>query len=243
MQAGQIITKLNQFTLHDSSDWETAFQSMAGSNLTSPAYCNGLNLEEKSKAHGLDCCLSGYSGSLLCWEIQEPLESRRQLCYPAYPMIDSSIGNCNATHGCPSGHACYHPVLEWPQMILEIRGHDTVISISVGHPFHLYQQVLVEDYTSRWWLIPAYLPRMIRTMLWYIVSISLAMSILNIVPTYRLDGEYACVSALAIVLSYWFSSDSDLIDSWCIKWTPRIFGATALLLLINMAASMIMVFL
>ncbi|KAK9761461.1 hypothetical protein K7432_013628 [Basidiobolus ranarum] len=73
--------------------------------------------------------------------------------------------------------------------------------VFLGDYAEVWNTVQVSILKPRWWFVPASLPLMIESVLRYILSFTLALSILNILPAYHLDGHHALSAILSILFS------------------------------------------
>jgi len=116
-------------------------------------------------------------------------------------------------------------------VILKITLEDGSYILLACNPFHFYQSIQVSDYKLRslwYWLggalLPLFFPNVLEKMMWYIVSISGALAILNIAPTYFLDGAYACHTLIRVL----FPDETQFhlrerVVSWIFRFTMILF--------------------
>jgi len=108
---------------------------------------------------------------------------------------------------CGEDEICFSPVLQHSELIIEVEMGGGKRSLSAGHPFSVYQSVIVSDFKLHhiWDLIgigrllPLNFPAVLQKMMWYLCSLSGGL-IINILPTFFLDGAYACRASVDLVL-------------------------------------------
>nr|XP_026690055.1 membrane-bound transcription factor site-2 protease isoform X1 [Ciona intestinalis] len=66
----------------------------------------------------------------------------------------------------------------------------------LGEPADLVRFLTISEYRPRWWWLPLRLPAVLLKFLQYMFSMSGALAVLNIVPCYALDGQWAFKSFL-----------------------------------------------
>ncbi|KAG0168978.1 hypothetical protein DFQ30_004081 [Apophysomyces sp. BC1015] len=69
-----------------------------------------------------------------------------------------------------------------------------------GELVDIWESVKVSILRPRFWILPASIPHICELVLRYTSSFTLALALLNILPAFKLDGEYALGQLLAILL-------------------------------------------
>jgi S2P endopeptidase len=125
-------------------------------------------------------------------------------CTPSSPSGAGPLDEADAGIGVASPEICFLAVLPQRQKLIDIRvrsGQTGKVNhfLFQGYPEVLAQSVSVSSYVIRHtWALPWSLtkllasvdaPNVLERQLQYVVSISLALAILNMAPVYRLDGE------------------------------------------------------
>jgi S2P endopeptidase len=166
-------------------------------NYIKPGFC--LSLEEMKKArddflppvqygkNALECCKN--LSSSLCFG-DDSVPSSPECLHIRKVLGKSGAGRrCNSSLDCltSSSHQnCYIPYLSSSERLL-IFNTSTGPVLFVGDTFSLLRTLRVSNY-SKDSLLPLWLPDILQITLKYLVSISAALALLNLVPSFGLDG-------------------------------------------------------
>lgn len=163
------------------------------------------------------------------------------------PESEKNHANAAGTLGGLEPEKCFVAILRGDQKLLDIR----VVSASSGkvnhfffqgHPRQLGEGVSVSSYIPRYmWALPGWfgrtlarwdLPNILERQLQYVVSISVALGILNMAPVYYLDGEAATKLFLRSLIP-------SLEPFRLTVWTGRLLTAGTSLLVLNILIALI----
>lgn len=124
---------------------------------------------------------------------------RRQVshaCLPAMQITEHALcealnPNVDLTATLPPGYVCVVPALYNDTVLLrfQLRNQQRPV-LFIGYfnePLHM---VDISEFTPRFNFIPWYLPTIVELFARYLITLSLAMGILNGVPCYGLDGQF-----------------------------------------------------
>eukprot|EP01124_Arcella_intermedia_P036077 TRINITY_DN9372_c2_g1_i1.p1 TRINITY_DN9372_c2_g1~~TRINITY_DN9372_c2_g1_i1.p1 ORF type:complete len:460 (-),score=59.15 TRINITY_DN9372_c2_g1_i1:135-1514(-) len=251
----QVIVRINECEIRNTYDWEECFAKMIRNNFTPTSYCNKKSLLDTVSNTEDTCCNSAYTGSLQCWKYTSH-QGPEQFCYSARSLVndkycqdpallentqdDDQDQNNSESADCGPDEYCYTPVLNYPEMILKITDSGGNYFLLACPPLYLYQSLMVSDWKMRslWYylggaLLPLYFPVILEKLLWFIFSISGALAILNIAPTYLLDGNYACYLLLQLL-----GVEDEQFRLGLVSW---IFRFTLVLFAINLLVSVYLV--
>jgi len=70
----------------------------------------------------------------------------------------------------------------------------------LGHPLDLHYSVVLSNHIPRYTILHLDLPYIIETFCKYIVSLSGALALLNVVPCYALDGQWILTAFVELLL-------------------------------------------
>lgn len=122
-------------------------------------------------------------------------------CLPA--RSTSERQHCNVVDDCNNSKsltACVKPSLDNSTRLLRVvlQGRQPVLFL--GHPLDLFYSVSLSNYVPYWSYIPLNLPYILETFCKYLISLSGALAILNVVPCYALDGQWILSALIELTL-------------------------------------------
>lgn len=122
-------------------------------------------------------------------------------CLPA--RSTSERHRCHVADDCNNSKlsmACVKPSLDNITRLLRIviQGRQPVLFL--GHPLDLYYSVSLSNYVPYWSFISLNLPYILETFCKYLISLSGALAILNVVPCYALDGQWILSALIELTL-------------------------------------------
>ncbi|KAL3084843.1 hypothetical protein niasHT_031728 [Heterodera trifolii] len=139
-------------------------------------------------------------------------------CLPAMQITEhalcdsptsSSFGTLDAflAASLPPGYVCVVPALFNDTALLRFQVADqTRPVLFIGSLNEPLQMVEVSELTPRFGIVPWWVPRVVELFARYLLTLSLAMGILNAVPCYGLDGQFI---------------GTTLVDYFCHNWPPN----------------------
>ncbi|EDO41093.1 predicted protein [Nematostella vectensis] len=169
--------------------------------LNSPqhGYCSNMftvtrqNSSQGSFTDGVyECCGNLTTSSRLCFRYESIKSEKGYACLAARSIMQASQF-CSLPEHChgPGNKACVHPSLDNSSRLIRVRRLGGPDVLYVGDPILLQYTVAVVNYSPRSPILPMELPTIIETFLIYLISLSGALALLNIVPCYSLDGQWA----------------------------------------------------
>lgn len=127
-------------------------------------------------------------------------------CLPARQTI-SAENTCKINQDCSTGHSrspyrniCLKPLTKETTRVIKIQHRKGQAVLFVGDPRELGSTILLSNYVPRWSIPFLNIPDHIQTLLMYLVSISSALAILNMVPCLYLDGHHTLGIIMEILL-------------------------------------------
>ena len=200
-----IISDVNMCPVFSTDDWYNCVQKQAHTPLT--GYCMPTVILEQYHLYsyaetttlqegGRGCC-PDESQSDLCFHMSSNVPimntSTAYLCLAARAVVTRQL--CSHPRDCKGAAACVFPSIPSSSRLIRIRhnSHSPDI-LYLGEARGLYSTVVVGDYNPRSSYVPLLLPIMISTQLLYIVSLSGAFALLNVVPAYALDGQWVTIT-------------------------------------------------
>jgi len=227
-----VIVRINDCEINNAKDFVDCLANMYINNCTVLYYCGNNSYPHHSIQH-VNCCNSDNEGPQ-CWKYnnRSTPDVESKFCYSARDLVNNKY--CKSNNDCDKDELCYTPVLPNSIMLMKVEKEDKSFAMIASHPYHLFSYVQVGDYVLRFEflrsIIPPYLPDTIRKFLWYSISISSALAILNSTPVYVLDGEHAFTAFIEL-----FFVNLDKKKKLIITNSVFIFGA--LLLVTNIIIS------
>jgi len=95
---------------------------------------------------------------------------------------------------------CMHPELLPGEKLLRIHVAKEPVVLFLGDPRLAYYTVQVSNYFPRLSIFPLSLPAVVDMLMNYTISLSAALALLNMVPAYFLDGQWALMALVDILL-------------------------------------------
>ena len=99
---------------------------------------------------------------------------------------------CHGPRDCVSTptQTCIFPTVDNTTKLIRIQHSHDVDALFFGDPRILFMTVEVSDYEPRTFLFWLQFPRILETFLVYCISLSGALALLNMIPTFALDGQW-----------------------------------------------------
>lgn len=239
---GDLIVGLNDCSISNSADWIECLMEFIDPATTPPGYCvPDLALSIAETSSDLECCESGYMGALQCFSpsllLEEELTEEDAFCMSARQVLSQTV--CYSSEEC-SGEKqqCLFPVsVNEGETLMKIEKDDGSFVIFVGHPSLLYSYARVVDYVPKFeFLKRINLHFHAENMLYYLISISSALGILNMAPVFLLDGQWAFIALCDILLPHYSSNFRK-------KVANSVLWVVSCLFVLNIALSTLKIFL
>nr|CAB3263676.1 membrane-bound transcription factor site-2 protease [Phallusia mammillata] len=212
LHLGDKILSLDHCSISTAKDWLqclnlTIHTPQAGSCI-SVSQMNALELTDgklqpsSTAGNRVDCCGSNPPATHLCYQFQTDSDERFS-CLPGRTVIAGRP--CVTNDGCNDKqmsegnqrNVCVVPYLETPARFLRIVASRNFPPFAkhhvlyLGDPVDLLRFISVSEYEPRFSPMPLQLPAVMLKFLQYMFSMSGALALLNIVPCYALDGQWA----------------------------------------------------
>ncbi|ESO84863.1 hypothetical protein LOTGIDRAFT_221778 [Lottia gigantea] len=149
----------------------------------------------------IDCC-NFTSDTHLCFLYHTRASpNQKYACLPARTTTDRPV--CKLQTDCHAPKieiVCAYPMVDNSTKLLRINHGRKPPLLFLGHPLDLHLSVSVSNYVPNNSYVPLHLPYMVETFCKYLISLSGALVILNVVPCYALDGQFICHAFLELTL-------------------------------------------
>ncbi|XP_060566706.1 membrane-bound transcription factor site-2 protease-like [Ruditapes philippinarum] len=149
----------------------------------------------------IDCCNETSSTHLCFMYHTKKNPDNIYACLPARATTDRPV--CKFQSDCYSPNmemSCVYPSVDNQTKLLRvIHGHKPPL-LFLGHPLDLHYSVILSNYIPSSLFIPVNLPYALETFCKYLISLSGALVILNVVPCYALDGQFICQGFIELML-------------------------------------------
>jgi len=216
-----IITDVNRCPVYATEDWFKCVQEQAHAPIT--GYCMPMSMLEQYHmyAHsdttalqgGRGCCPDDSQSDLCFHMVASNSDVTNMTTHTAYVCLAARavVTHRNCTHpvDCKGVHhsACVFPSIPNTSRLVRIKhsGRSPDV-LYLGEPRGLYTSVLLGDYSPRSQYVPLSLPVVITTQLLYIISLSGAFALLNVVPAYALDGQWVAIAMVEAWLQHYIPS-------------------------------------
>ena len=200
LQEGELITKLNTCPVHGSSDWYECINRLASKS--QPGYCVFSELLGRQQSFmanqttetedgGRECCNMN-SESDICFQVFFT-KGRPSVFKCLTARTISARETCQHSRDCTGilDFACAVPAVSSQTRLVRISHSDGPDVLFLGDPLALLYSIATSSYLPNGSLSPSWLPELLQTLLMYMVSFSSALALLNMVPAYYLDGQWA----------------------------------------------------
>uniref|UniRef100_A0A2C9JL93 Membrane-bound transcription factor site-2 protease n=1 Tax=Biomphalaria glabrata TaxID=6526 RepID=A0A2C9JL93_BIOGL len=209
LKIGETVTRINDCHIKSISDWSACLSASMQEKWT--GHCLPLDLIKEldaspfntlaNKSHSqwevIDCCNST-SPTHLCFMYHTKKSAEtlifnitKYACLPARPATDRPMCRLQSDCYVPKiDAACVYPAVDNETKLLRVFHGQRPPLLFLGHPLDLYYSVSLSNYVPKISIIPLNLPYVIETFCKYIISLSGALVILNVIPCYALDGQY-----------------------------------------------------
>lgn len=193
---GAVITGLNGCRVRNEAEWRQCFSQMMG--MTHQSFCVPSEALAANKDEH-DCCEPNYKGGLQCFN-----QRSRMYCLSAKAAVLG--GSCNLTHQppCRPQTECVdasRTTIDERIIWISTASHD--VYVMAGEPAWLWHSLTLSPFIPRFapWLFGGGLEVKMSRLLGYIVSMSGALGLLNLLPIHFLDGSHILDALLMESLS------------------------------------------
>lgn len=207
--AGEPLTGVGDCPVASISDWHdcllTSIKEPSLGHCLPVSVIQELDTSPKNWSQPLereiDCC-NITSQTHLCFLYHtRTRQNSHYACLPARTTTDRPICKLQSDCYLPNVEvACVYPAVDNETKLLRIHHGRRPPLIFLGHPLDLYYSVSVSNYFPSGSLVPLNLPYVVETFCKYLISLSGALVILNVVPCYALDGQYICHAFIELSL-------------------------------------------
>lgn len=214
LSPGVVLTQLDSCSVHTTKDWSSCLQDKAAH--IQRGYCISKEfldnqrlflLNETRKLEqdgGIECCTEN-TQSDLCFNVghnghyqlstghaRNGDQSDRFACLTARQVVSDNV--CLTLDDCTAlnpNFICVMPALGDHTHLVNIKHTGSGDSVLFLGDLRLLEYTLtITDYQPSSTSFPLWLPRFLETLCIYIISISSALALMNMVPAYALDGQW-----------------------------------------------------
>ena len=182
---GHVITAVQGKHIFTLADYKESLASVIRNNQEGLCITDNIvaELQIQPRDH-YNCCPEDRTDSL-CFEKSYPKVS--PVCLPVRAVISA-----NQRRLCPDQSDVWTPRLEnnnQTKLVILTRREEKEY-IYIGNPGYIYQDTKLSEYIPRYSWVPLNIPDIIIKMLQYITAFSGGLAVLNVVPSYLLDGQH-----------------------------------------------------
>lgn len=156
----------------------------------------------KANSSSPNCCAdtSESGGTKLCFRILNRRQSMKYSCLGARNVFDTSESRCLSDVDCAIDKAClkYSNDSSTNRLIqLTVQDRRRAV-LFLGQPGELVRDIHLTDYVIRPTAQESWHPssQTAELVLEYVVSISIALGLLNVIPAFGFDGQYSLTAAI-----------------------------------------------
>ncbi|KAI8875335.1 peptidase M50 [Backusella circina FSU 941] len=221
LPASSIIYQLDDFALNNNIiDWNSYLLDEDGQHTIDTGFCVPSNYEYAMR----DCCEitqdfpfgQSENASISCFSHFPISFDEKRICLPTLKVLtlqeEWDVGRCKRTEDCHRQEdMCvvpYTPMATGQVVRIYVRYPSWIgnedereqVFVFEGELVDIWESVKVSILTPRYWFLPSSLPHILELLLRYISSFTLALALLNILPAFKLDGEFALEQLLTMIL-------------------------------------------
>lgn len=201
-----------------------------------PAYCvkeefvhendESIHEIEHKKDGTVSCCKP--SNSLNCFENFDEERLPQYVCLEIRKTIEHSKNYCHKGRKCPEHMSCVKAILPNSTTIIHIKRKNRSLDfVYYGHPMDILYSVEVSSFIPKTKIFEPWFADVVALMLKYLVVFSSGLAVVNVIPSYGLDGQYLMNTILNDCLpSRYFSKAKKELISVCVN----LFGSIILFL-------------
>ncbi|CAH1798451.1 unnamed protein product [Owenia fusiformis] len=211
LHVGDHVTSISGCRVTSSADWSQCIQASMKEPV--PGFCMAVEQVRKedtaiksyiTPGGYLECCNSTRSDTHLCFGYNTKANPNREYaCLPARTTTDNKQCRLHSDCHSPSTEmTCVYPSLDNTTKLLRVEhyaGRRPPL-LFLGYPPDLHYSVAVSNYVPASPIVPVHLPYVIETFSKYLISLSGALAILNVVPCYALDGQWILLAFIELTL-------------------------------------------
>lgn len=211
LNPGGIITAINSCPIYSTDDWYNCIEEIALN--PQPGYCVAIEMMERQRSYnvsettvgedgGRECCGQD-SLSDICFHVVQG-KGRPSVFKCLTARTVSARETCLNSRDCKgvADYACVFPSISTPTRLVRIAHTDDIDVLFLGDPKALHYAVATSSYTPNGASSPLWVPDLLQTLCMYIASLSSALALLNMVPAYFLDGQWA----LTVLVEHYFEN-------------------------------------
>lgn len=210
LSVGDRVTSIDECRVKNINDWINCLQ-MKSEEKQKSGFCLSLDVlsqldvsttSYKTLTDSVECC-SNATNTHLCFGYKKKRNSASlYACLPA--RSTSERMKCYAKNDCShleTSSVCVLPSLDNTTKLLRILNEGKQAILFLGHPLDIYYSVTLSNYVPYSSLFPLNLPYILETFYKYLISLSGALAILNVVPCYALDGQWILLAVIELTTS------------------------------------------
>ncbi|CDS10102.1 hypothetical protein LRAMOSA02779 [Lichtheimia ramosa] len=215
LPTSSIVYQLNDFVLDDNiASWNTYLLDNQQRHDAQQGFC----ASNTTRSNDTTCCdiddnyPFGQSSntSISCFRDFHPdtSEPKWTLCLPTTQvLVSQDAKRCSSDADCQVTDQCVTPYTpstrgQFVRVYIKSSPSDvenTGAFVFEGELVDIWESVKVGILHPRFWFLPVWIPHTVELFLRYISSFTLALALLNILPAFQLDGEFALGQLLALV--------------------------------------------
>ena len=199
LKPGGVLTAINSCPVYSSTEWYNCIEDVSSS--LQPGYCVSLDLLGRHTSFAINQTTLAEDGTRECCS----KDSQSDICFHAmYGKGRPSAFKCLTARAVSSRETCFHArdckgVADYACVFPAVSSTTRLVRIShtegkdvlyLGDPRGLPYAISITSYLPNSPHCPLWLPDLLQTLFLYIISLSSALALLNMVPAYFLDGQW-----------------------------------------------------
>lgn len=222
LYVGDSITQINGCLVKNGEDWIQCLSS----TMHHPAYCVSEEFvhDNEESAHEIEhlkdgsvsCC--PLNSALNCFENFDVERLPQYVCLNIRNTVEHSENYCH-TKSCPEHASCVKPLLSNSTTIIHMkRKNRTKDVIYYGHPYDVLHNVEISEFTPKTKVFEPWFADAIALMLKYLTVFSSGLAIINVVPSYGLDGQFLINALISNLPTRHFDKNKKELISFAINF-------------------------
>lgn len=207
-----VVTAVSSCPVYSTTEWYSCIETIAQE--AQPGYCIYTDVLEREPSFGSnqtkimvdgsrECCAESQRESNICFQVMYG-KGRPSVYKCLTARTVSARETCKSFRDCKGvvDYACVFPSVSSPAKLVRISHTDGPDALFLGDPRALHFALTISNYYPANNYSPLWLPELLQTLCMYVISLSSALALLNMVPAYFLDGQWALMSLVELCFEH-----------------------------------------
>ena len=187
LERGDIIQSVNDCPVHDRVSWVACLSSTSNSPITGFCLTKEVVKAVAFKSDPNSCCHDDHVNRGICFSSDQ----KTRHCLPVRQVVKSSLRNCSLDSDCPQTSRCFKPNESSDSRLFIVKRLDREDYFFYGHAWQLLRETTVLGCAVN---SGVYIIYFLDQSCRFLMSFSLALGVLNVIPCFFLDGHHIMLS-------------------------------------------------